>query len=136
MQWVFLVAGLLAALAEMHTGTFYLAGVAAAAVVTAGLGFWISGTSLVVIFVVLCAALTVLVMLTRKRRRGGQGLVDLDIGQMVSVRAIAQLGNRLTVAYRGAHWDAIMADGSVAVAGDNALIVRKTDKLLHLVAPP
>ena len=68
MQWVFLVLALLAALAELHTGTFYLAGVAAAALLTALIGFWIPGDLLIVVFVVLCAVLTGAVMLSRRHR--------------------------------------------------------------------
>lgn len=136
MQWVFLIAGLLAALAEMHSGTFYLAGIAAAALATAGLGFWITGTPLVVAFVVLCAALTVLITITRKRRTLGHDLADFDLGQSVTIRTIGQPGNRLSVNYRGTQWDAVMDDGSTPAPGDNAVIKRKTDKLLHLVAPP
>jgi membrane protein implicated in regulation of membrane protease activity len=134
MQWVFVVVGLLAALAEMHTGTFYLAGIAAAAIATAGLGFWVFGDGLVYVFVVLCAGVTGLVMLTRRRRMLGRDLADFDIGQTVSVLSISHPGNRLTVGYRGAQWDAVMADGSAAAPGDSAVIARRTDKLLHLVA--
>ncbi len=39
MQWVFLVLALLAALAELHIGTFYLAGVAVAALLASLTGF-------------------------------------------------------------------------------------------------
>jgi membrane protein implicated in regulation of membrane protease activity len=39
MQWVFLILALSAALAELHTGTFYLTGVAVAALLTTLLGF-------------------------------------------------------------------------------------------------
>lgn len=134
MQWVFVVAGLLAALAEMHTGTFYLAGIAAAAIATAGLGFWIAADWLVYVFVVLCAGVTGLVILTRRRQVPGRDLADFDIGQTVSVLSVSHPGNRLTVGYRGTQWDAVMEDGSVATPGDSAVIVRKTDKLLHLVA--
>lgn len=134
MQWVFVVVGLLAALAEMHTGTFYLAGIAAAAIATAGLGFWIAGDWLVYVFAGLCVGVTGLVMLTRRRQVPGRDLADFDIGQTVSVLSISHSGNRLTVGYRGTQWDAVMEDGSVATPGDSAVIVRKTDKLLHLVA--
>ncbi len=136
MQWAFLVLGLLAAMAEMHTGTIYLAGVAAAALLTAGSGFWLPGNWLIFVFVVLCAAVTILVMLTRRRRMLGQKLVDFDIGQTVSVRDVSHPDNRLIVTYRGTIWEATMEDGAAVAPGDNAVIVRKTDKLLHLVRPP
>ncbi len=134
MQWIFVVAGLLAALAEMHTGTIFLAGVAVAAFASAGLGYWITGTALVETFAALCVAITVAIALFRgKRARGGE-TIDFDIGQTVSVRSIVHPGDHLIVTYRGVEWDAVMTDGSVPKPGDNAVIARKTDKLLHLVA--
>jgi membrane protein implicated in regulation of membrane protease activity len=136
MQWVFLVLALSAALAELHTGTFYLAGVGAAALGTALLGFWIRGDLLIVAFVVLCAVVTASVMLLRRRRQGrGAGLADFDIGQSVTIEEVAPHRDALRVSYRGANWAAVMEDGSVPVAGSTATIKRKTDKLLHLVPP-
>jgi len=135
MQWIFVVAGLLAALAEMHTGTIFLAGVALAAFVAAGLGYWITGTALVEIFAALCVGITVAIAVFRGKRARGVDTIDFDIGQTVSVLGPAAHGEHLIVSYRGVEWDAVMADGSVAKPGDNAVIVRKTDKLLHLAAP-
>ncbi len=40
------------------------------------------------------------------------------------------------VSYRGVDWEAVMEDGSVLAPGRAAVIVRKTDKLLHLALPP
>jgi membrane protein implicated in regulation of membrane protease activity len=135
MQWVFLVLALLAALAELHTGTFYLAGVAAAALLTALMGFWIRGDLLIFGFVVLCAILTTAVMLSRRRRERTKGLADFDIGQTVTIGDVTSPGNCLTVSYRGANWQAVMEDGSVPIPGSTAIIKRKTDKLLHLALP-
>jgi len=132
MQWAFLVLALLAALAELHTGTFYLAAVAAAAVVTSVVGFWLRDDWLIFVFVLLCAALTLAVMLLRRRSARKKGLADFDIGQSVTVRSVAGHGNHLTVHYRGADWEAVMEDGSVLPPGSTAIITRKTDKLLHL----
>jgi membrane protein implicated in regulation of membrane protease activity len=132
MQWAFLVLSLAAALAELHIGTFYLAGVAAAALLTTLLGFWIRGELLIFAFVVLCAALTTVVMLRRRYRARGKGLADFDIGQTVTIRDVPLEGNCLTVRYRGADWQAVMEDGSIPAAGSTAVIKRKTDKLLHL----
>jgi membrane protein implicated in regulation of membrane protease activity len=131
MQWVFLVLALGAALSELHTGTFYLAGVAAAALLTALLGFWIRGDLLIFAFVVLCAILTAAVMLRRHRTRS-KILADFDIGQIVAIRDVPLQGNCLTVRHRGVDWQAVMEDGSVPAAGSIAIIKRKTDKLLHL----
>jgi membrane protein implicated in regulation of membrane protease activity len=137
MQWVFLVLALCAALAELNTGTFYLAGVAAAAFLTALIGFWIRGDLLVFAFVILCAILMAAVMLFRRSRARNKDLVDFDIGQTVIVQGVSPQGSSpLTVSYRGVDWKAVMEDGSVLAPGATAIIVRKTDKLLHLALPP
>jgi membrane protein implicated in regulation of membrane protease activity len=134
MQWAFLVLALFAALVELHTGTFYLAGVAAAALITTLAGFWIRDDLLIFMFVFLCAIPTGAVMLVRRRRKGGKDLADFDIGQTVTVQGVS--GNHLTVSYRGAIWEAVMDDGPVLAPGGTAVIKRKTDKLLHLAVPP
>lgn len=121
-----------AALAELHTGTFYLAGVAAAAILTALLGFWVRGDLLIFAFVVLCAILMAAVMLLRRHRARTKDLADFDIGQTVTIREVLPQGNCLTVSYRGVNWQAVMEDGSVPVPGSTAIIKRKTDKCLHL----
>jgi membrane protein implicated in regulation of membrane protease activity len=135
MQWVFLVLALLAALAELHTGTFYLATVAAAALLASLMGFWIRGELLIFAFVVLCAIPTAAIMLSRRHRARATGLADFDIGQTVTIRDVPPPGNCLTVSYRGANWQAVMEDGSVPAPGSTAIIKRKTDKLLHLAMP-
>jgi membrane protein implicated in regulation of membrane protease activity len=135
MQWAFLVLALLAALAELHSGTFYLAAVAAAALLTALMGLWLRGDLLIFAFVVLCAALTAAVMLHRRHQARRKGLADFDIGQTVTIRDVPPQGNCLTVRYRGVDWQAVMEDGSVPVSGSTAIIKRKTDKLLHLGLP-
>jgi membrane protein implicated in regulation of membrane protease activity len=136
MQWVFLVLAVSAALAELHTGTFYLAGVAAAALLTALMGVWIRGDLLIFAFVVLCAMLTAAVMLHRRHQARTKGLADFDIGQTVVIGDLAPQGQCLTVSYRGVNWQAVMEDGSVPAPGSTAIIKRKTDKLLHLTLPP
>ena len=135
MQWVFLVLALLAALAELHTGTFYLAGVAAAALLTALMGFWIRGDLLIFAFVALCAILTAAVMLSRRHQARTKSLADFDIGQTVTIRDVPAQGRCLTVSYRGVDWQAVMEDGSIPAPGSTAIIKRKTDKLLHLDLP-
>jgi membrane protein implicated in regulation of membrane protease activity len=135
MQWVFLVLALLAALAELHTGTFYLAGVAATALLTTLMGFWIRGDLLIFAFVVLCAILTAAVMLTRRHQERTTGLADFDIGQRVTIRDVPPQGNCLTVSYRGVNWQAVMEDRTVPASGTTAIIKRKTDKLLYLALP-
>ena len=136
MQWVFFIIALAAALAELHTGTFYLAGIAAAALATAAMGFWIRGELLIVVFVLLCAAVITAVALYRRHRARGAGLADFDIGQTVTVLGVSPQGNSLVVAYRGVNWEAVTDDGSILEPGRTAVITRKTDKLLHLGVPP
>jgi membrane protein implicated in regulation of membrane protease activity len=135
MQWVFLVLALSAALAELHTGTFYLAGVAAVALLTALLGFWIRGELLIFAFMVLCAIPTAAIMLHRRHQARTKGLADFDIGQTVTISDVPLQGNCLTVSYRGVNWQAVMDDGSIPTPGSTAIIKRKTDKLLHLALP-
>ena len=136
MQWLFLVLALWAALAELHTGTFYLAGVAAASLLTTLLGFWIRGDLLIFAFVVFCIILTGPVMLYRWNRARSKDLADFDIGQFVTIRGVLPQGNCLIVSYRGTDWEAVMEDGSVPAPGSTAIIKCKTDKLLHLALPP
>lgn len=136
MQWVFLVLGVAAALVALHTGTFYLAAVAAAALLTTLIGFWLHSDLLVLIFLLLCAILTGAVALLRGRSARHGALPDFDIGQRVSVQGVSQHGDRLLVSYRGTTWEAVMDDRTSLGPGDTAIIKRKTDKLLHLVTPP
>ncbi len=136
MQWVFLVLALLAALVELHTGTFYLAAVAAAGLLTALIGFWIRDDLLILVFLLLCAIMMAAVMLFRRKSARSKPLADFDIGQSVSVHSVSPHGDRLLVSYRGTNWEAVMDDGAVLAPGDTAVIKRKTDKLLHLVSPP
>ena len=75
-------------------------------------------------------------MLLRRLRARSKDLADFDIGQTVTVRGVSPQGNRLMVSYRGVNWEAVMEDGSVPAPGATAIIVRKTDKLLHLALPP
>jgi membrane protein implicated in regulation of membrane protease activity len=136
MQWVFLVLAVGAALVELHTGTFYLAAAAVAALLTALTGFWIRGDLLIFVFVFLCAILMAAVMLYRRHWARGKDLADFDIGQTVTIRNVSPQGNCLMVSYRGVNWDAVMEDGSVLAPGGTAIIMRKSDKLLHLSSPP
>jgi membrane protein implicated in regulation of membrane protease activity len=136
MQWFFLLLALVAALVELHTGTFYLAALAAAASLTALAGFWVRDDLLIVAFLVLCAVLMAAVSLLRRQWTRHKPLADFDIGQRVSVQSVSQPGNRLQVSYRGTNWEAVMDDGAAPAPGDIAIIKRKSDKLLHLVLPP
>jgi hypothetical protein len=49
---------------------------------------------------------------------------------------VSPQGNCLLVSYRGVDWEAVMEDGSVLAPGSTAIIMRKSDKLLHLASAP
>jgi len=133
-EWVFLVLALSAGLVELHTGTFYLAAIAAVSFITFVLGFFLPDETLFLLFVALCFASLVLVWRLRKRLARGKGLRDLDAGEEVMITAIAPGGNHVVVAYRGARWDAVMDDGSHPEIGGIARIVRKNGNVLHLAS--
>jgi membrane protein implicated in regulation of membrane protease activity len=135
MQWVFLVLGLVAALSELHSGTFYLAAVAAAAFVTALAGVWIAPGFLPVVFIGLCIAVLPAVMLLRRRLARSRALPDADIGQTVMVVEVSAETRRLVVSYRGSRWDAVVESGPLPAPGQIAIITARTDNVLHLAAP-
>ncbi len=132
LQWVFLVLGLVAAIAELNSGTFYLAGIAAASFLTALAGFWIGADWLPLAFLVFCVALLPLVVMLRRGLSRGRTLPDADVGQIVTVVSVAEESGRLVVSYRGSRWDAVMDRGTMLEPGQSAVITKKTDKLLHL----
>jgi membrane protein implicated in regulation of membrane protease activity len=134
MQWLFLVLALSAALAELHTGTFYLAAVAAVALMTAALGIWIDDEHLIVTFAIGCVAACALVWLYHRTAARKPAFADFDAGQDVTVEAVNPGENRLTVSYRGTRWDAVLDHGPPPSIGARVRITRKTGSILH-VAP-
>lgn len=135
MQWMFLVLGLVAAVFELATGTFYLAGLAAAALLTALAALWVAPGILPVAFVVLCVGVLPAVRLLRRRLARSRALPDADIGQRVTVVSVAAETRHLVVSYRGSRWDAVVDNGTLPAPGQSAVITAKTDKLLHLALP-
>jgi membrane protein implicated in regulation of membrane protease activity len=136
MHWVFLVLALLAALAELHTGTFYLAAVAAVALVTYLLGLRLDEEILIFVFAGGCILAAIMVWAWHRRRHRHRGLGDFDMGQEVTVASILPRENRLTVSYRGTRWDAILDDGPPPPVGSVLWIRRKQGSILHLVRKP
>ena len=134
-QWGFLILAVWAALTELNTGTFYLAAVAAVALLTVVLGFWVHPELLVFVFVAGCVGALVLVSTYRRRLPRGRGLPDLDAGQEVIVTAVDAGATRLVVTYRGARWDAVMDTGPPPAVGELARITRRTGNTLHPAAP-
>jgi membrane protein implicated in regulation of membrane protease activity len=129
---MFLVLGLVAAIAELNSGTFYLAGVAVAALLTSLSGFWLRADWLPLAFFVLCVGALPVVLLLRRRLPRGRTLPDPDVGQIVTVVSVSEENGRLVVSYRGSRWDAVLDRGKMPRPGQSATITRKTDKLLHL----
>ncbi len=136
MQGAFLVLALGAALVELHTGTFYLAAIAAIALLVFVLGFFVPESTLLPLFVAGCFAGLALVWIWRRRLPHGRGLPDLDTGQDVTIAAIVPHENRLIVTYRGTRWDAVMEGGAPPAIGSVARIVRKSGSVLHLAIAP
>ena len=134
MNWVFLVLGLWVGLVELHTGTFYLAAVAAVALLTFVLGFFVPEEASLLIFLALCVASLVTVWVLRRRLFRKKELSDLDAGREVTITAIAPGHNRVVVAYRGTRWDAVIDDDTRPEIGGIAQIVRKTGNVLHLAS--
>ena len=151
MQWVFLVLALVSALVELQTGTFYLAAVAAVALVTYLLGFRVDAEILIFVFIGGCLVAAALVWFWHRRTSGrhaasgGSGLSDpnalgdFDAGQPVIVAA-ATPGERLVVTYRGTRWDAVLDDlqdpEPVPAIGGVLWIRRKQGSVLHLARHP
>lgn len=135
MQWVFVVLGLFAALSELHSGTFYLAGVAVAAFLTALAGIWIAPGLLPYVFPAFCVALLPVIVFLRRHLARDRALPDADIGQLVTVVDVSVETRRLAVSYRGSRWEAIVDNGPLPAPGQVAIITAKTDNLLHLTVP-
>lgn len=135
MQWLFLVIGLVSAIAELHATTFYLSAVAIAAFASAVAGIWIRPDFLPLVFAAVALALLPAVLLLRRRLSVARPLPDPDIGQIVTIVEVGLDGLRLSVSYRGSRWEAVMEGGPPPRPGDAAIITGKTDKLLHLTMP-
>ena len=116
MQWVFLVLAVAAALIELHTGTFYLAAVAAAALLTTLLGVWVRDDLLILVFLLLCAMCSPSPSCCSAA--AGRTAMRSPISTWASAVSIASLsphGHRLIAqGYRGANWEAVMEDGAVS----------------------
>jgi membrane protein implicated in regulation of membrane protease activity len=139
MQWAFLILALLAGLSELHTGTFYLAAIAAVAFVTFLLGFVLPDEALLMTFLGGLVVALVLVWLIRRRFARRAGLRDFDLGQPVTVDRIDPGTGRLVVHYRGTSWEAEMAAGAAPAPGAAARIVGRSGnrlRLAPLLEPP
>lgn len=137
MLFVYVIIAFVAGVAELFTGTFYLAAVALAALFTAITGLLLPGTILHWVFLGFCLVLLPAGMAFRHHLASkAQGLQDFDLGQGVDVIGGPDQNDHYTVRYRGSEWMAVVDDGPAPCAGDRAVIIGKTDNLLHLGVLP
>ncbi|MFA7495240.1 MAG: hypothetical protein WCY67_02885 [Acidithiobacillus sp.] len=137
MLYVYVIIAFVAGISELFTGTFYLAAVALAALFTAATGLLLPGTVLHWVFLGYCLVLLPAGMWFRHRLAAQtQDLADFDLGQSVDVVAGPDKNEQYTVRYRGAEWMAVVDDGPCPAPGDRAVIISKTDNLLHLGVLP
>lgn len=114
-HWMWWLAAIVLVIAEMFSGTFYLLAVAsglAAAGLAALLGM--AGNGQALIAALLCSAsVAALYLWRRKTAPDTQGNFSYDIGQ--SVRIASWTDERhARVQYRGAEWEARLADDAAA----------------------
>ncbi len=137
MFMVYVVIAFGAGLAELFTGTFYLAAVALAALFTAITGLLLPGTVLHWVFFGFCLVLLPTGLWLRHRLAAKtKNLGDFDLGQGVDVVSGPDSNQQYSVRYRGAEWLAVVDDGPSPCPGDRAVIIAKTDNLLHLGVLP
>ncbi len=137
MLFVYVIIAFVAGMAELFTGTFYLAAVALAALFTAITGLLLPGTVLHWVFLGFCLVLLPAGTGLRHYLAGKtKDLADFDLGQSVDVVRGPDQNEQYTVRYRGSEWIAVVDDGPAPCAGDRAVIVGKTDNLLHLGVLP
>ncbi|MDE2517513.1 MAG: hypothetical protein KGL12_15910 [Rhodospirillales bacterium] len=131
---MFLVLALLAALVELHSGTFYLAALSLVSLATFALGFVLHEDFLILAFLAMSAAGLAAVWVARRRLRGRDRVGDFDLGQTVLVLGAAGPDGIIAVQYRGTQWMAEMEDGQAPLPGLPASIVGRRGNVLRLVA--
>lgn len=137
MWLLYLVIAVVAGLAELFTGTFYLAAVALAAVFTLVADLFLPQAVLHWVFlgasIVLIAAST---WLRHRLARKASGVDDLDLGQAVEILRGPDPQGAYRVKYRGSEWPAVLEDGGSACPGAAAVIVAREGNLLHIALLP
>ncbi|MBI3560834.1 MAG: hypothetical protein HY080_03870 [Gammaproteobacteria bacterium] len=133
----YLVAGIILAVMEMVTLTFYLAGLSFAALCTA-LYTWVYTSTwwqAAIVFAVAAVIALPLVHLLRLRMQAGRsnsGLDDMDRGALVTV---AEDNNGdLKVRYRDSLWEAVWEGGGKPQVGMRAEIVARNGSRLRIKA--
>lgn len=131
---IFLATGLILAVIEMATLTFYLAALSFAAFVTALYAWRIESSwwQATVVYAVAAVVALPLAHMLRKRIQGGTAdpLGDMDKGGMVTV-ASNDNGN-LKVKYRDSLWEAIWEGNHPPQAGQRAEVVSRDGSKLHV----
>ncbi|SSW71149.1 NfeD family protein [Achromobacter agilis] len=125
-MWIWLGLAALALIGELATGTFYLL-LVALGLAAGGVAAWFGAGlewELVACGVVLLLGLLILrktcVLKKREVDSASNADVNLDIGQTVSVEAWSENGTA-RVWYRGAHWQAELAQGQAPQAGEQTI---------------
>ena len=134
-MWIWFGLAVLALIGELLTCTFYLL-LIAVGLAAAGATAWLAGPvewQLVVFGVVALAGLAVLrkTGVLKKREVDAQRNVDvnLDIGQQVEVTAW-QADGTAQVWYRGATWQADLAEGEAPQAGLHVIVAVRGNRLV------
>ncbi len=138
MAAIYLLIAFVAGVAELFTGTFYLAAVALAALITLGASTFVRPDFLHWVFLAACLFTIPATMALRHRlARRASGIDDMDLGQTVAILSGPDAEQRYRVHYRGSEWSAELETGS-ACPGDRAVIVAKEGNILKLavVSPP
>lgn len=135
LQWGFLAIAIGTAIAELHFGTVYLAGVSLAALVTVGVGFLMGSDPEVLVFIAACAGVIVAVPVL-KRRFPGRRNEDLDVGQTVVFVKAGRCAGEAVVNYRGALWEADVDPSAPVAPGTAGRISARLGNRLTVVWPP
>ncbi|MEY2342627.1 NfeD family protein [Acidithiobacillus sp. IBUN Pt1247-S3] len=137
MLLLYLIIAVIAGLAELFTGTFYLAAVALAALITLIAGFVLPQLTLHWVFL---ASSIILILastwLRHRLARKASGVDDLDLGQAVEILRGPDAQGRYRVRYRGSEWPAVLEEDDSACAGASAVIVAHEGNLLHIALLP
>jgi membrane protein implicated in regulation of membrane protease activity len=134
MSLVFLAAGILFAVLEMATLTFYLAALSFAALSTA-LVSWLyqpNGWQAALVFAVASVVALPLAHLLRLRMQGSKTdpLADMDKGAQVTVAQVT--GGQLKVKYRDSLWEAVWEGSGTPQVGQRAEVVARESARLRI----
>lgn len=137
MFWGFLAAGILLAVIEMLTVTFYLAALAVASLLTAAVAWFAHPTPIQAAIVFAVTALVTLTLAHRLRRRiqphGTDALADMDRGGEVVVEDAAP--GQLKVRYRDSIWEAVWDGPGEPAQGMRAVISAREGSRLRIRRP-